>query len=334
MKVLIIGGTGLISRGIVKHLLERKADLTMFNRGQRENTLPASVKLVRGDRNDPAQLRTTLDGGKYDAVIDMICFNPQQAQSAVEVFGGQCEQYIFCSTVCSYGVKIPAGVVIDETFPQDPISGYGKNKLACENIFIAAGEQKEFATTIIRPSHTYGPGGGMIDNLEGAAVAWDRIEKGLPVLCAGDGMGLWVSTHRDDVGKLFAHACLNLKTYNNDYNATREENFTWRDFYREGAAALAKTAQLLFMPAQWIIDHDPQRFGLLREITQFHGAYTSAKARKAVRKFRCEIGFEQGAKETFADAKARGTWKTNDGDALYQSMVDKALKAGVKPVEA
>ena len=32
MRVLIVGGTGLISTGIVKHLLSRGADVTLFNR--------------------------------------------------------------------------------------------------------------------------------------------------------------------------------------------------------------------------------------------------------------------------------------------------------------
>ena len=39
MRVLMIGGTGLISTGIVKHLLDRKAEITVFNRGKRPSTL-------------------------------------------------------------------------------------------------------------------------------------------------------------------------------------------------------------------------------------------------------------------------------------------------------
>ena len=39
------------------------------------------------------------------------------------------------------------------------------------------------------------------------------------------------------------------------------------------------------MPAEWIVAHDPARFGLLREITQYHGAYTSAKAERDVPEF-------------------------------------------------
>lgn len=36
-------------------------------------------------------------------------------------------------------------------------------------------------------------------------------------MCAGDGLGLWQSTHRDDCGKLFAYAALNSKTYGEAY---------------------------------------------------------------------------------------------------------------------
>ena len=52
MKVLLIGGTGLISTGVVKHLRSRGAEVTVFNRGRTENRLPAGVVQVTGDRNE------------------------------------------------------------------------------------------------------------------------------------------------------------------------------------------------------------------------------------------------------------------------------------------
>lgn len=334
MRILILGGTGLISTGIVKHLLARKAEVTMYNRGQRENTLPAGVKEIRGDRNNFAEFEHQFADQRFDAVIDMICFNAEQAESGVRAFGGKCEQLIFCSTVCTYGPKVPPHVVIDETFQQEPISGYGKNKVLCEQIFRRAHESGKFKTTIIRPSCTYGPGSSLIDNVEFNPVAWDRIERGLPILCAGDGLGLWQATHRDDVGKLFAYAALNSKTFGQDYNATRDEIFTWRDFLRQAAASLGKKAQLLFMPADWIVKHDPKRFALLKEIAQFHGAYTSAKAKRDVPEFRCEIGFERGAGETLSDVRRRNAWRDSRDDGLYYSMIANAQKAGVEGVEA
>jgi nucleoside-diphosphate-sugar epimerase len=332
MRVLLIGGTGLISTGIIKHLRTRGAKITMFNRAQRENTVGDRVEQITGDRNDFAAFEKRFANEKYDVVIDMICFKPEQAESDVRSFAGRCEHFIFCSTVCTYGVKIPPTVVIDESFPQEPISEYGRNKVACEKVFLDAHAQGKFKTTIIRPSCTYGPGGRLIDNLEFNPPTWDRIERGLPVLCSGDGLGLWVATHRDDCGKLFAYAAGNVKTYGQSYNATRDENFTWRDFYREAAQAIGKPANVLFMPAGWIIKHDPARFGLLREITQFHGAYSSEKAKRDVPEFRCEIGFVEGSKQTLADIRRRNEWRTSEGDELYESMVRQAQSIGVESV--
>jgi nucleoside-diphosphate-sugar epimerase len=331
MSVLILGGTGLISTGITKHLLARGADVTVFNRGQRESTISPEVTQLHGDRNDVAALKAA---GTFDVVIDMICFTPEQAQASLDAFAGQCGHFIFCSTVCTYGVRSPSSVLVDETFPQEPISDYGRNKLICEKMFLEAHAARKFNTTIIRPSCTYGPGGTLIDNLEFDPVSWDRVERGLPVLCAGDGLGLWVSTHRDDCGKLFAYAALNPKTFGESYNGTCDRQFTWRDIYRETASVLGKPAKLLFMPAAWIVQQDPKRFGLLREITQFHGAYSSEKAKRDVPEFKCGIDYPQGAAETIADIRRRGKWRTSEGDTLYQGMVDRALSLGMEAVEA
>ena len=52
MNVLLIGGTGLISTGIVKHLLKRNVNLTLYNRGKRESTLPQGIETIQGDRGE------------------------------------------------------------------------------------------------------------------------------------------------------------------------------------------------------------------------------------------------------------------------------------------
>lgn len=332
MRVLIIGGTGLISTGIVKHLLARKAEVTILNRAQRENRLDGPVKQIVANRDDAPAFEQALADLKFDVVIDMICFRPEQAQSDIRAVGYRCGHFIFCSTVCSYGVKTPPGVLVDETHPQEPISDYGRNKLACEQTFMKAHEQRIMPVTIIRPSHTYGPGLPLIDNIEADPVSWDRIERGLPILCAGDGLGLWNSTHRDDCGKAFAFGAMNSKTFGQSYNATRDKVLTWRDYIRQVASTIGKPAHVLYMPADWIIRHDPNRFKLLKEITSFHGAYSSAKAKRDIPEFRCEIELPAGAAQTLADARSRKALKSGQGDALYDSMVQKALAAGIEPV--
>jgi nucleoside-diphosphate-sugar epimerase len=325
MDVLIIGGTGLISVGIIKHLLARKAHVTMYNRGERERTVPAEVSLIQGDRNQVDAFVATFSARRFDVVIDMICFTPAQAEATLRAFSGRCEQLIFCSTVCTYGTKVPHQVLIDERFPQEPISQYGRDKVACELAFRRAHDQKRFKATIVRPSHTYGPGSPLIDQLEFDAWSWSRMESRLPVLVADGGLGLWQSTHRDDCGKLFAYAALNPATYGQDYNATRDEVLTWSGYYQVVAGALGvKDPQILSLPADRIIRRDPGRFGLLREITRFHGAYSSAKAKSHVPEFQCTISLHAGALDTFADQRRRKAWRPREADALYDALVAEA----------
>jgi nucleoside-diphosphate-sugar epimerase len=163
---------------------------------------------------------------------------------------------------------------------------------------------------------------------------WDRVARGLPVLVAGDGLGLWQSTHRDDCALLFAHAALNPKTYGEVYNATRDEVLTWRDYYREVARALEARAKVIFVPARWLIAQAPGRFDFLAQISRFHCAYSSAKAKGDVPEFRARIGLEAGARETFADMRARGVWRDCRQDAEYPHIVERALALGFEIEEA
>lgn len=330
MRVLMIGGSGLISTGIVKHLLARGAEVTLFNRGLRANEFPPEVQVMHGDRSHFADFERLFEDKPFDVVIDMVCFNRQQAESDVRAFGGRCEHFIFCSTVCTYGVNVPPGILVDESFPQEPISEYGRNKVAAELVFRRADDAGHLNVTIIRPSHTYGPGSPLIDNLEFNAVAWDRIARGLPVLCAGDGLGLWVSTHRDDCGKLFAYAAQNSRTFGHAYNATRDEHLTWSEYYRQISRVIGKPARVIFMPARWIVAHDRERFGLLAEITAFHGAYNSQKARRDVPEFDCRIDLPTGAAQVFEDLRRRNAWRSAAPDAVYDRMIERATAAGIE----
>ena len=126
----------------------------------------------------------------------------------MRAFAGRCKQFVFCSSAIVYGAKMPTSVLIDETSPLNPASHWGKSKVVCEQTFRRAAERGAFKATVVRPGHTYGPGDSMNDQQENDSGTWDRVVRGLPVFCTGDGLGLWQSTHRDDVAKFFAHAAI------------------------------------------------------------------------------------------------------------------------------
>src|SRR4051812_38350889 len=111
LNALIVGGTGLISTGIVKHLLARGAQVSMYNRGRRERAFADGVRQIIGDRSHLEEFVATFAGQRFDVVYDMICFSPMEAEASVAAFSGRCAQFVFCSTVCTYDVNTPPGVL-------------------------------------------------------------------------------------------------------------------------------------------------------------------------------------------------------------------------------
>lgn len=226
MKVLIIGGTGIISTGIVKALKERGATITVFNRGRTDDRLGADVHRIVGDRRDFATFEQSISAaGPWDVVIDMICFVPAEAESTLRAIRGRCGHFIFCSTVCTYG-NTQTTIPTNETTPQNPHSAYGRGKLACEAIFLRAHAEGRLPVTILRPSHTYGPGGGIINNLNTDLSFVSRLRAGRPILVSGDGHGLWQSAYCDDVGRGFAYCAGNPGCFGEAFNAVGDEVVT------------------------------------------------------------------------------------------------------------
>lgn len=301
MNVLIIGGTGLISTGIVKALEERGAAITVFNRGQTDDRLSRGVRRLAGNRQDfPAFETAMAAAGTWDVVIDMICFRPDEAESVVRAFAGRCGHFIFCSTVCSYG-DTQTIVPTPETTPQRPHSRYGRDKLACEQIFLSAHREKKFPVTIIRPSHTYGPGGGVINNLNTDATFLERLRRGLPVIVSGDGHGLWQSAYSKDVGRGFAFAAGNPRCFGEAYNAVADEVVTWDEYTRRTAAAIgAPEPKIVHLPSDFLLKVAPQRYVVLGEIFRFHGVYANAKLKRDVPEFRLAMPYEEGVRRTVA----------------------------------
>ena len=54
MKILFIGGTGIISTASTALAAQRGLDITLLSRGQHGSELPAGVKTLIADVNDPA----------------------------------------------------------------------------------------------------------------------------------------------------------------------------------------------------------------------------------------------------------------------------------------
>ena len=263
MKYLIIGGTGLISTPITKILVENGEYVTLFNRGTRTKNLPKNVKTITGDRTDFNSFENQMaEAGKFDFVIDMVCYRPEEAESCIRAFKGQIEQLVFCSTVDVY-TKPANRLPYTETEPRKSLTDYGRNKILCENIFIDAHNRGDFKTTIIRPAATYGEGGTIIHSLGWKTTYLDRIEKGKPIIVHGDGNSLWVMCHIEDVARAHISACGNPRTYGRAYHTTGEEWMTWNQYHQIVATAIdAPPPNLVHIPTDVLYKLAPEQAGI------------------------------------------------------------------------
>src|SRR5579863_4742030 len=156
MRVLFIGGTGIISTATTRLAVERGIDLTLLNRGQRAADLPKGVHTVTADIDDPAATAQALGNTTFDAVVDWIAFTPAHIQRDLALFRGRTRQYIFISSASAYQ-KPPGHYLINESTPlANPYWQYSRDKIACEERLMQAYRDEGFPITIVRPSLTYG----------------------------------------------------------------------------------------------------------------------------------------------------------------------------------
>ncbi len=299
MKILMIGGTGLISTAISRQLIAEGHDLTLYNRGKTEPRLPNAYRSVRGDRNNFKDFEAQMSElGSFDEVIDMVCFHPKQAESDIRAFKGRIGQLIFCSTVDVY-TKPPATFPVIESHERKALSDYGRDKARCEDLFMAAHDEGDFPVTIVRPASTYGEGGVIIHTLGWGTYFLDRMSKGLPIIVHGDGDALWVSCHVDDVGRAFVNAVGNEKAYGKAYHVTGDQWQTWNQYHQRLAEAMgAPEPNLVHIPADLLIRALPDE----AMTTYLNFQYTNIFDNSAAR---TDLGFEQtidwqtGAKRTY-----------------------------------
>src|SRR5689334_1848815 len=135
MKVLIIGGTGLISAGITRLLLERGHEVTHFNRGRRSGEFHGRVHTVLGDRYDHPRFEAQMaELPRFDAVIEMIGYSPEDVRSLIRAVEGRTGHLIFCSTVDVYARPASRYPVTEAEPFQPTLWEYARKKAECERV--------------------------------------------------------------------------------------------------------------------------------------------------------------------------------------------------------
>jgi nucleoside-diphosphate-sugar epimerase len=326
LRVLFVGGSGVISSACSRLAVERGIDLYVLNRGSTGlRPLPEQATVVRGDIRDRAAVAQALGGREFDAVVNWVAFTPDQVQADIDLFRDRTGQYVFISSASAYQTPPARLPVLESTPLRNPFWRYSRDKIACEDLLVKAYRDDAFPATIIRPSHTYDQ---TLVPFDGGWTALARMRQGKPVIVHGDGTSLWTLTHHADFARGFVPLLGHPRTVGEAFHITSDDVLTWNQIALALAAAAGVSADIVHVPSDAIAAADPAwGAGLLGD--KAHSmVFDNSKLRSIVPGYQAVIPFEQGAREIVA-------WHDEDParqqiDARLDAIMDK-LAASYQP---
>ena len=302
MRVLFIGGTGLISSACSDATVAAGHELWLLNRGRSKlATIVANERVLTADANDESALAAAVKGHDFDVVVQWVGYEPSQVERDLRVFA-DARQYVFISSASVYE-KPPSHWVITESTPTvNPYWQYSRDKMACEQILRRAHAETGFPATIVRPSHTYGP--SQIPVAVGSGqkpyTIVERMRRGAKVIVPGDGTSLWTLTHNSDFAKGLLALLGHPDAIGEDFHITSEESLTWNQIYELVAMAAGAEPRLLHVPSDGIIAADPEEEGSLWGDKTHSAVFDNTKLRRLAPDYMATVPFSAGIRETIA----------------------------------
>lgn len=319
LRVLFIGGSGVISSACAREAVSTGIDLYVLNRGQSTGRpLPAGVHELRADVRNPGSVRDAIKGLDFDSVVDWVAFTTEHVQSDIDVFRGRTGQYVFISSASAYQTP-PSRLPVTESTPlRNPFWQYSRDKIACEDLLVREYRGSGFPATIVRPSHTYDATKTV---LSGGWTALARMVAGKPVVVHGDGTSLWTVTHTTDFARGFVPLLAHPRTLGEAFHITSDDFLTWDQITHALAAALGVTARIVHVPSDVIAAADPEWGAGLIGDKAHSMVFDNSKLRSLVPGWHAVVPFERGAREIadwhLADASRQ------ESDEKLDALMDK-----------
>jgi 2'-hydroxyisoflavone reductase len=248
MRLLVLGGTKFLGRGIVDAALAGGHEVTLFNRGQTNPGLYPDVESLQGDRHVDLSV---LAGREWDAVIDPSGYFPRDLRASTELLRGAVGHYVFVSSISVYAFPLPGGY--DESAPLSPVvedadevtgENYGGLKVGCENV---VREVFPGAHANVRAGLIVGP-----HDPTGRFTYWPvRVARGGEVLAPGDPDRAIQVVDVRDLGAWLVHVAEQRVV--GDFNATGEATLTMGTLLEACRAVSGSDAELVWMTDEFLL---------------------------------------------------------------------------------
>jgi nucleoside-diphosphate-sugar epimerase len=212
MRVVVVGASGHIGSYLVPLLVDAGHEVVTVSRGQSEPYRRRSVwertEQIVADRQAEDQAGTfgkrIADLGG-DAVIDLICFEPESARQLADALRGRVQHVLHCGTIWVHGPAIE--VPMTEDVPRRPFGDYGVKKAAIEAYLLAEARTGRLPATILHPGHIVGPGWPPINPAGHLRLGvFTQLARGETLTLPNFGLETLHHVHADDVARSFMAA--------------------------------------------------------------------------------------------------------------------------------
>jgi nucleoside-diphosphate-sugar epimerase len=318
MRILFIGGTGLISSACSELAQARGHELFILNRSaSKKHPLPDGTTLLRADIHaHETQLASLLADHHFDSVVDWIAYTVEDIEHDIHLFRGKTDQFVFISSASAYQ-KPPRHYLITEVTPlENPYWQYSQDKITCEKRLMQEYHNRGFPVTIVRPSLTYGP-----SQIPLIGASWshpytvvDRIKRGQKVIVPGDGTSLWVLTWNADFAKGLVGLLGNEKAIGEAFQITSDEVLNWNQIFLEVYQALGAETNVIHIPSDLIVAYDPDQLGSLVGDKIHSLVFENSKIKDFVPEFVCDVNWADGVRRSLAWFDAHPEFQTLDDE--------------------
>lgn len=328
MRILIVGGTGLISSALASAAAEAGHELFLVTRGRSSTAAaPAGAHRMVADATDPVALRHALHGmrlrgERFDAVVQFIAFDPDHVAADVETFAPLTDQYVLIATSAAYKTFDRLHPLTEDTTQENLFWEYARLKMAAEATLRERAGAAGLGWTIVRPAHTYGPSKipAFTANSRHPWTLVDRMRRGADIVVPGDGTSLWTLTHARDVAAGILGLLGNESALGEAVHITSDQALTWNGVYAAIGRAAGLTpdqvaSQTVHVPSEALMAAMPWEEGSIRGDKLHPAVYDTSKIRRLVPGWEARIPFEQGMAESIAWFEADPARQTIDAGA-------------------
>lgn len=173
--ILVTGASGFIGQHLITKLARGGVTIrALVHREKFRHPFPSGIEVIQGDIRDQKQVKRAVEGrdtvfhlaGKAHALSELR--EDERDYQSINVGGTQnlleaaltegIHNFIFFSSVKAMGEETEATRCFDESVLPQPLTAYGRSKLAAEQLVLTEGKRNGIHAVCLRLPLVYGPG--------------------------------------------------------------------------------------------------------------------------------------------------------------------------------